>query len=180
MAETKINNPNPNGPAHGRGGTVPPGCRPPSRESLSAFVPGRPAPQGSKTYLGRRGGRGVLVESSKAVKPWRADVRETFTRDGMPTGAFASAVPLVVMIVFVMPRPAATPKTRATPPAVKRPDLDKLGRAVLDALTSAGVFADDSQVVTLLTHKRIAELGEATGAWITVSKFDLECHPGVV
>lgn len=152
---------------------VPPGCEPASREALSRWVPGRPAPQGSKTYLGRRGGRGVLVESSKAVKPWRADVREAFadlpdrSALGLP-GFTGPGVALVVMIVFVMPRPAATPKRKPTPPAVKRPDLDKLVRAVLDALKSAGVYPDDSQVVTLHAHKRVAELGEPTGAMIHI------------
>lgn len=164
---------------------VPPGCEPAGPGAISAWVAGRPAPQGSKTYLGRRGGRGVLVESSKAVKPWRADVREAFMSLA-PVGeeALPSHVALVVKIVFVMPRPASTPKTRATPPAVKRPDLDKLVRAVLDAIGSAGVWADDSQVVTVHAHKRVAELGEPTGAMIhiepvIVSTFD-PSRPGQV
>lgn len=177
MADNKITN-SMNGSWATRYGPrmVPPGCEPASREALSVWVPGRPAPQGSKTYLGRRGGRGVLVESSKAVKPWRADVRQAFLGEPVqdqhgdwfdaPARRFEGA--LVVMIVFVMPRPAATPKTKATPPAVKRPDLDKLVRAVLDAIGSALVWADDSQVVTVHAHKRLAELGEPTGAMIHI------------
>ena len=58
-----------------------------------------------------------------------------------------------------MPRPVATSKRR-TPPAVKKPDLDKCIRAVLDALTGV-VLADDSLVVDVHgARKRLADIGE--------------------
>lgn len=175
MAEDKINNDYAmNGSWATRYGPrmVPPGCEPAGAGSLSVWVAGVPAPQGSKRALGagRPGGKIRLVESSKRVAPWRTDVREAFLKamDMLPGFTSLVGFALTVKIVFVMPRPKATPKTRATPPAVKKPDLDKLERAVLDALTSAGVYGDDSQVVTLLAHKRLAELGEPTGAMIHV------------
>lgn len=42
---------------------------------LRIVVYGQPAPMGSKRFMGTRGGKGVLVESSKAVKPWREAVK---------------------------------------------------------------------------------------------------------
>jgi crossover junction endodeoxyribonuclease RusA len=171
MADNKINNlrqPNAGFVRTDRLAEVPPGCEPAGAGSISAWVAGVPAPQGSKRAYGagRPGGKIRMVESSKRVAPWRTDVRQTFLNHH--TWALGGSVALVVKIVFVMPRPKATPKTRATPPAVKKPDLDKLVRAVLDALKSAGVYADDSQVTVLHAHKRIAELGEPTGAMIHV------------
>lgn len=148
-----------------------PSCDRPPTGLLDVFVPGRPAPQGSKRYLGKPGGKGVAVESSKAVAPWRADIREhisrcwPYLRPASPDTAATG--PLAVCLEFVMPRPASTPKRR-TPPAVKRPDLDKLVRAVLDAVGSAGVWRDDSQVVYLSASKRLAELGETPGCHIRV------------
>ena len=63
-----------------------------------------------------------------------------------------------------MPRPKSAPK-RSTPAAIKRPDIDKLARAVLDALT--GVWLeDDSHVVCLRATKRIALPGELPGVAI--------------
>jgi len=127
-------------------------------------VAGRPAPQGSKRHVGR----GVMIESSKAVKPWREDIRQAFL--SVTPAEFQmldGGLGLVVKLVFVMPRPTATPKSR-TPAAVKRPDLDKLVRAVFDAIGSAGVWADDSQAVTVHAHKRLAELGETTGVMIHI------------
>lgn len=136
---------------------------------LRVFVPGKPAPQGSKRFLGIRGGKGISVESSKAVAPWRADVREKATAEmGDFFATFQPGTAVWVELRFVMPRPQSTPKRR-TPPAVKRPDLDKLARAVLDALSSAGVWCDDSQVTHLVASKRIADLGERSGCHVWVS-----------
>ena len=40
-----------------------------------------------------------------------------------------------------------------------RPDIDKLARAILDALTDARVWPDDGQVVTMHVEKRYGEPG---------------------
>ena len=125
------------------------------------FVPGVAAPQGSKRHVGR----GIMVESSAKLKPWRESVRWSILEVWRGT-PLAGAV--TVDLEFIMPRPASTPK-RSTPPAMKRPDIDKLCRAMLDAIGSAGIWGDDSQVTTLRAGKRIAEIGEAPGCRITVS-----------
>lgn len=133
--------------------------------SLSIFVPGAAAPQGSKSFKGMRGGRAILAESSKAVKPWRESVRWSILeswRGPQMVGA------VTVELEFVMPRPVSTPK-RSTPPAIKRPDIDKLSRACLDAIGSAGVYGDDSQVTVMRATKRLAEIGETPGCRIQVS-----------
>lgn len=129
---------------------------------LTVFVPGRPAPQGSKNYLG--GGR--MRESSRFLKSWRADVVNVLYREWGQTPPLLGAIDLE--LAFVLPRPAATPKRKPTPPAIKRPDWDKLARAVCDAITSAQVYKDDSQVVNSHVSKRIAEIGEQTGVWIHI------------
>lgn len=125
------------------------------------FVPGAAAPQGSKSFKGRLpNGRARMVESSKALGPWRERVALAVHADKPPmmTGAVAAS------LEFVMPRPVSTPKRR-TPPAVKKPDLDKLERAILDALTGIA-FRDDSQVIDLHGRKRLAEIGETPGVHI--------------
>jgi crossover junction endodeoxyribonuclease RusA len=164
---------------------VPPGCQPAGPGAISVWVAGVPAPQGSKRSLGRQGGFGkhIMIESSKKVAPWREDVRQAFlaylnSPQCVPWPVALTPPPLVVKIVFVLPRTKAMrDRPSADFPMVQKPDLDKLGRAVLDALKSAGVYKDDSQVVTLLGHKRRAEPGEPTGAMIhiepvSVSTFD--------
>lgn len=132
-----------------------------SPTAIQFTVPGKPAPQGSKRHVGR----GVLVESCKELGPWRERVAIA-AHNAMTSGRltiFTGAV--TVAINFVLPRPKSTPKL--TPAAVKRPDIDKLVRAILDAITNV-VIADDSQVVNLIASKSIAEIGEAPCAEIRV------------
>lgn len=106
-------------------------------------VYGLPAPQGSKRHVG--GGR--MIESSKAVKPWREAVKWA-AREAMagPDGWAALDGPLLARMVFTLPKPKSAPKTRRTW-ADRKPDLSKLLRSTEDALTDAGLIADDARLV---------------------------------
>jgi crossover junction endodeoxyribonuclease RusA len=123
------------------------------------FVPGAPAPQGSKRHVGN----GRLIESSPRLKPWR----ETVTNATITARIPMHDGPVVLGLEFVMPRPKATPKTKPTPAAVKRPDLDKLARAICDAITGTAL-RDDSQIVAMPLAKRLAEPGELSGVHIHI------------
>ena len=109
--------------------------------SLQIRVPGVPAPQGSKRHVGR----GRLIEQSKRVGPWRDAVRAATAAQlgGKPYSYGAAAAPVAVQVEFYMPRPrthygtgrnAGTIRTSAPGRPATRPDVDKLARAVLDAL----------------------------------------------
>ena len=123
------------------------------------FVPGTPAPQGSKRHVGN----GRLIEMSKTLGPWRERVALAVHQAGWQP----LAGPVAVDLTFVMPRPKSAPK-RSTPPATKRPDIDKLTRAILDAVTGIALV-DDAQVVELHANKRLADPGCQPGVWITVT-----------
>lgn len=112
---------------------------------------GTPAPQGSKSYKGMRGGRPILAESSKAVAPWQAAIRAAATDAGLDTLHLAG--PVHVDCTFFLPRPLAHYKAdrstlRDDAPAwvTTAPDLDKLLRSTNDALVKAGVLADDRYI----------------------------------
>lgn len=117
-------------------------------------VPGSAAPQGSKRPIRLKTGRVVLVESSARVKPYRAVVALAARQawQGAPT---AGPVTLVVSFAFLRPKSHLTRSgaLRAGAPAAPgRPDLDKLLRAVGDALTGV-IYADDSQVTGIVATK---------------------------
>lgn len=120
-------------------------------------VHGLPAPQGSKRHVGR----GIMIESSKAVKPWREAVlyavleQEPHSRRADP---ILFRGPVSLQICFYLHRPKSA-KEGARPD--KKPDLDKLQRSTFDALKSAGVFEDDSRVVSVHATKRYA--GDESG-----------------
>jgi crossover junction endodeoxyribonuclease RusA len=114
-------------------------------------VAGLPVTQGSKTaYVVN--GRPVLAEKGgDRLKGWRyaiASEARTAMRD---VSLFEG--PLVVNLMFGLPRPSSAPKKRRTwPIAVRSGDVDKLARAALDACTGV-VWHDDSQVVGLAVCK---------------------------
>lgn len=138
-------------------------------QTFTRFVVGTPAPQGSaRAIVHKHTQRAVLIKANdKRQKSWRADVRDALIDNGMAAAHFPG--PVDIRLDFVMPRPKSTPKTRATPAATKKPDLDKLIRAVFDAITESGMWTDDSAVVVVTATKRIAELGEPTGCLIELN-----------
>lgn len=134
---------------------------------MKIVVYGMPAPQGSKRHVGK----GILVESSKKVKPWRQDVKAAAlaARNGAPP----IDGPVSLHIVFTLPKPKSAPKTKRTYPD-RKPDIDKLLRSTLDALTEAGVFTDDARVISVRATKVFPNEGEqsmdAPGAVIYVAQ----------
>lgn len=138
------------------------------------WVSGTPKPQGSKRAFHHPAThRIVMTESAGApLKDWRYDVKSTAAIHMAGKLMICQPTGVYLAVDFVMPRPVSLPKTRATPLAVKKPDLDKLIRAVCDSLKGV-VYADDSQVVSMLPRKRIAELGEQPGARIGIYTMDL-------
>lgn len=124
---------------------------------IRIVVYGEPAPQGSKRHVGN----GRMIESSKKVKPWREDVRAecalaVITDAGDPLRFDG---PIRVRLTFTLRKPSSAPKTRITWPC-KKPDIDKLARSTLDAMTSSGLIADDARVVELFAAKRFPNEGQ--------------------
>ena len=140
-------------------------------EILDVFVPGKPISQGSKTLVAYRGPNGrmrvTMRESAKHLASWRELIAYTARQAYGARPLIPRDVPVTLDLEFVLPRPASAPKRR-TPPAVKKPDLDKIARAVGDALTHV-VYSDDSQVTELHARKRVAEPNEPPGVHIRVT-----------
>ncbi len=144
---------------------------------LELFVPGRAAPQGSKNGFAIAKGRGAnrvftgqvaMIESSKGkVDAWRKAVRAAAAEQW--AGRPALDGPLVLEVEFIRSRPKAAPKSY-TPEHTTYPDVSKLVRSTEDAITSAGVWADDARVVRLIATKRNAEHDETPGAHIRIGR----------
>ena len=101
--------------------------------------------------------------AGEALAQWRASIR----LKAKEAGAEVSPLPISLAIVFGMQRPKAhmrwsggklIPKMQyyyATPKVA--PDLDKLVRAVMDALTGV-CYADDAQVIEIWASKVYADV----------------------
>ena len=119
--------------------------------TLRFTVPGVPRPQGSKKGFVVNG-RVNMVESSGAnLKDWRRALTLVTRSEAALGGWHLTDRPCTVALSFRFAKPAR-PK-HYDYPAVK-PDIDKISRAVLDAVTDAkAVWLDDSQVVSLAADK---------------------------
>jgi crossover junction endodeoxyribonuclease RusA len=112
---------------------------------LEFFVPGIPAPQGSKTPGRAKGGRLYVREANPRTEPWRKLVQEHAEAALLASDEWDSDYdgPVWVGLEFRFPKLVSDPnrywKTTA-------PDKDKLERAILDALTKARVYTDDARV----------------------------------
>lgn len=128
--------------------------------ALRFVVYGRPQPAGSKrAYV--RGARAVVVDANPNATPWKQEVARTAlaAADG---AAFAKGTPLSLEVWFVLARPKGhygtgrnvdvlKPSAPACPTSM--PDTTKLLRGLEDALTAAGVWHDDAQVVIQIANK---------------------------
>jgi len=126
---------------------------------LMFHVYGTPVQQGSKTGFALKGTNRVRIVDQNHVKlaPWREDVKNTAVKF-MGTPLMLDE-PVQVELHFSMPKPKSAPARSRTFPR-RTPDLDKLVRSILDALTDAGVWHDDAQVISLFAHKHYPSEGE--------------------
>lgn len=116
---------------------------------LFVTVPGIPAAQGSMRSLGPK--RMVHSNADKLL-PWREAVA-WHTRQVMAANDLCEpwTGPISVVAVFSLPRPKSASRARWAPD--RKPDVDKLGRALLDAVVMAGAIVDDAQVIRLNAYK---------------------------
>lgn len=126
-----------------------------------------PIPQGS--MRGRYNGKHVVIFSDNPrLKTWRRLVQATaMTAQGRGWQPLSGAV--ILAVEFYMPKPTGRPKRRRSLPSTK-PDIDKLCRALCDALSAAGTYEDDARVVDLISRDRYAEPNaELAHPWEPVS-----------
>lgn len=130
--------------------------------TLSFFVAGEPATKGSYRAF-RNGG---FANSNPRTKNWEMRVAHECQAalDDWPP-CYEGAV--IIECDFRLPRPKSLPKKVLH--HIKKPDLDKLMRAVLDGITGIAI-KDDSQVIRLEGGKRYADEKLPMGVHIEVRK----------
>lgn len=103
-------------------------------------VIGQPIPQGSMKVI-----RGNIIHSQgSALAAWRSSIALAARKQN----AFPTREAVTMTMDFTVAKPRTVKRDYPTVP----PDLDKLVRAVLDALTAI-CYVDDSQVVELYAKK---------------------------
>lgn len=115
---------------------------------LTFTVYGKPEPQGSTRAFVVKG-RPIITSDNKKLKPWRQQVALTAQAVMDGNVYLQDAAPIGVSVAFYFDRPKSVKAAAKT----TKPDIDKLLRGILDALTGI-VFADDSQVIRCAATKQ--------------------------
>lgn len=125
-------------------------------------------------YNRKSGFANVRHVQGSALAAWRAEVRRACV-EAMEQAGMARAIgPVIVSIVFYLPRPVTHYgmmggrryiKDRYTDAVPGAPDLDKLTRAVFDALTGVA-YEDDRQVWQVFAQRAY---GPQMGASVKLS-----------
>ncbi len=140
------------------------------------FVPGIPAPGGSKRFVGfgKKTGRAILIDAAgERNKNWRSIVGLVASAEMREKAVLSFNGPLRVRFDFIMPRrkgdfnSKGDVKLSAPFYHTTKPDVLKLARSTEDALTGI-VWNDDAQTAILEVSKRYADKGEPCGCQITI------------
>lgn len=126
---------------------------------IEFFVAGDPVAKGSaKAFFNRKTGRAMVVQTNaEKQKPWASMISYIAQQRGLQP--YYSGI--VITLAFKLRRPRfhfkgdGSLSSRAELYHSKRPDLDKLVRTVLDALTGLA-WLDDSQVCQIEATKQYA------------------------
>lgn len=112
--------------------------------------------------------RSATTSDNPKLKDWQGAVAEGARRSLEQLPASERGLlsgPVAIDVVFELPRPKSLPKRVVA--HLTKPDLDKLTRAVKDALTHV-IWNDDSQVVEMHMRKRYAEVNQQPRAIVAV------------
>lgn len=146
---------------------------------ISFDVPGVPVTEGSTRAYPTTDGRHVRVTHDKAneLEAWRTLIRAMALQEATDTGwPLGYDGPVEVAATFFLPRPQ---RPRWAEPAVK-PDLDKLARALGDAITEdrhhhrRGLIREDSRIVAWHLRKEYAKHQRTPGIAVIVSQLTEE------
>lgn len=138
---------------------------------VSFFAEGVAAPEGSHRYVGYRGGRPVVAHDNPRLAGWRTIVARA-ANDAARAAGWEPQYdgPVAVQAHFYLPRPN---RPKFPDHAATKPDLDKLARAVGDALAApGGILLEDSRIVTWVLTKRWASDGQPPGVHVAVTAID--------
>jgi len=82
--------------------------------------------------------------------------------------------PIGLAVTFFFPRPARLLRKKDPDgliPHTAKPDSDNAAKAVLDALTTIGMWRDDALVCSMIAEKYYSAKGQAAGALIQIFTF---------
>jgi len=139
-------------------------------------VYGEPVPKGSMRAFTRRKagvvvGVGVAPGNEKRTGEWKARVHAAAQAQA-DAGVAMLDGPAILIARFWLTKPTSAPKRRRTWP-MRKPDLDKLLRGLLDPLVGV-LIADDARIVSIVTTKDYVPEGGRPGVDVRLWPVDVD------
>ena len=128
---------------------------------------GIPVPQGSKRHVGN----GIMIEQSAGLPAWRNQLIYDIQK---AADGFQFEAGINVTLDFRFPRLKSHYRTGqyahllkddAPTYKISRPDIDKIIRAVMDAMTYSGVIKDDANCYLIMSRKMYCNDNEQPGVF---------------
>lgn len=133
---------------------------------ITFFAPGRPKGQ-PRVRAFARGGHAAVYDPGTA-DGWKSDIAIA-AKEFLHSSPFDC--PIICNLVFLFPRPARLMRSKDPEgriPYIAKPDRDNSDKAVLDCLTSIGMWRDDALVYDGRITKYYAAKSERTGCHIQI------------
>ena len=141
-------------------------------DNVTFFATGTPKGQ-PRPRAFSRGGRAAVYDPGTA-EGWKGQVALAWRDTGHQKMADAPAYKVLLRFRFPRPKSHFNSKEELKPTApvwfTGKPDSDNLGKAILDALTTLGIWKDDALVVELCVSKKYAE--QNSGCMIHIETID--------
>ena len=143
--------------------------------TITFFAPGIPKPQPRPRAFARKMGKTFVarVYDSNTAEGWKSAIAVA-AKEVLPDKPLAG--PIGLRIVFLLPRPKSHYRANGnlrdqfgTICHPQKPDLDNLAKAVMDCLSTIGMWKDDAQVARLDLMKWW-DSSDQCGATITVEE----------
>lgn len=129
-------------------------------------VLGDPVPQGRPRVFVPKGGKFPIATDPPKSRKWKQEIRYAAQKRVEESGhQMWKETPLFIEMYFFLLRPKSLSKKIHLP--FRRPDLDNLEKAVLDALQGV-VYDDDSRIVRKTSEKIFHPLGRC-GVELTIT-----------
>ena len=141
---------------------------------LEVWIPGKPRPMAQKRAFmmtNKAGKKVARISDSNTAEGWKGMIAGKMM-EHIPESPID--VPMSLELSFYLPRPKALMRKKDPDEAyycIKRPDIDNLRKAVMDALSEMRMWVDDSYVVEGETRKFYTAKNGQPGLELKLSKW---------
>lgn len=132
---------------------------------------GQPRPRAFARKMGN-GSFAARVYDAGTAEGWKADIAMAM-RQHLPATPISGSIRFDMTLLFARPARLSRKKDpTGRIPHNAKPDVDNASKAVMDALTQIGLWADDAMVCDHRTQKFYAAVGERPGAELSITLID--------